>query len=313
MGCSIIEGLDNIPPQLHGCVLTIGNFDGVHRGHQQILSAAVDRARQEGIKACVLTFDPPPAVVLSDKSCHERIIPEHIKHRLIADIGLDAIVVVRTTREFLSHSPEQFVRDVMVERFHLKYLVEGRNFFFGKDRAGNIQTLQDLASQFSFDVIIVEPVMINLPGEGEVRISSSLIRRLIGRGDFSSAARCLGRDFVLYGKVIPGHGRGRELSFPTANVDPNGMVVPPQGVYAAWSEIDGVRYRSAVSVGPRPTFGIEQDVIEVHLIGAEGVFYGKEIAIIFHERLRDLQKFPDADTLRRQIEQDVKRVCEILQ
>lgn len=200
----------------------------------------------------------------------------------------------------------------MVEKFHLKYLVEGRNFFFGKDRAGNIQTLQDLACQFSFDVIIVEPVMINLPDEGEVRISSSLIRRLIGRGDFSSAARCLGRDFVLYGKVIPGHGRGRELSFPTANVDPNGLVVPPQGVYAAWSEIDGLRYRSAVSVGPRPTFGIEQDVIEVHLIGAEGVFYGKEIAITFQERLRDLQKFPDADTLRRQIEQDVKRVCEIL-
>ncbi len=264
MDYRIIQGLENVPDSLHGCVLTVGNFDGVHLGHQRILSVAGSLAKSVGVKLCVLTFDPPPAVVLAPDRAPDYIIPVDVKYHLLAGHGAEVIVVVAATREFLSGSAEQFVKDVLVGRLRPGHIVEGPNFFFGHDRSGTIETLLEMSNRFGFEVSVAEPVEIDLPGRrpaGRVRISSSLVRDLIRAGDVESAALCLGRPFTLYGTVVAGKGHGRILEFPTANVDPNGLISPGDGVYAAFVDlpagkagIDDVRYPSAVSVGTKPTF-----------------------------------------------------------
>ncbi len=290
----------------------MGNFDGVHLGHQRILTVAGGLAASADAKFCVLTFDPPPAVVLAPDKAPDYILPADVKHRLLAEGGAGAIVVVKTTPEFLAGIAAEFVCDVLVGRFEPKHLVEGPNFFFGHDRRGNVETLQEMAGQFGFDVTVVEPLETLLPGRGAVRISSSLVRDLIRSGDVAGAALCLGRHFTLYGTVVAGRGHGRLLEFPTANVDPNGLICPGEGVYAAWTEIAGMRHPSAVSVGTKPTFEtLSSKTIEVHLLDAAGDFYGRDIAVTFLARLRDQRKFPDTEALKARIAKDVQRVREM--
>ena len=233
MNCEIIQGLENIPDSLRGCVLTVGNFDGVHLGHQRILTVAGSLAAAEAAKFCVLTFDPPPAVVLAPDKAPDYIMPADKKHRLLAEHGAEVIVVVKPTRQFLAGFAEQFVRDVLVGRFAPKHIVEGPNFFFGHDRSGTVETLREMAGECGFDVTVVEPLEMDFPGRGMVRISSSLVRDLIRAGAVEAAARCLGRPFTLHGRVMGGERRGRLLKFPTANVDPDGLIRPCDGVYAA--------------------------------------------------------------------------------
>ncbi len=317
MGCRIIKCLENVPDSLRGCVLTVGNFDGVHLGHQRILTVAGSLDSAKGAKFCILTFDPSPAVVLAPDKAPDYILPADVKHRLLAEGGAEVIVVVKTTPEFLAGTAEQFIRDVLVGRFEPRHLVEGPDFFFGHDRRGNIEMLQAMTGQFGFDVTVVEPLETLLPGRGAVRISSSLIRSLIRSGDIASTARCLGRDFTLYGTVIAGRGHGRLLEFPTANVDPNGLICPGEGVYAAWTEIESERYPSAVSIGTKPTFNVARagrpcyEIVEVHLLDAEGDFYGKDISVTFLNRIRHQRKFPDTDALKAQITKDVQSVREM--
>ncbi len=305
----IIQDLENVPDSLRGCVLTVGNFDGVHLGHQRILTVAGSLAAAEDAKFCVLTFDPPPAVVLAPDKAPDYIMPAEEKHRLLAEHGAEVIVVVKPTRQFLAGSARQFVSDVLVGRLAPKHIVEGPNFFFGHDRSGNIETLQKLAGQFNFDVSVVEPLEITPPGGEAGRISSSLIRSLIRSGDVESAGLCLGRHFTLFGTVVAGRGHGRLLEFPTANIDPDGLIIPGEGVYAALAAVDGVGYPSAVSVGTKPTFETpSSEIVEVHLLDAEGDFYGKDISVTFLGRIRDQRKFPDTDALKTQIAKDVQRV-----
>ncbi|MCD4699796.1 MAG: riboflavin biosynthesis protein RibF [Phycisphaerae bacterium] len=309
MSCEIIQGLENVPDSLRRGVLTVGNFDGVHLGHQRILTVAASLSASEDAKFCVLTFDPPPAVVLVPDKAPDYILPADVKYRLLAAGGPGAIVVVRTTPEFLAGTDEQFIRNVLVKYFDPKHLVEGPNFFFGRDRRGNVETLREMSGQFGFDVTVVEPLGIHLPGRCEVRISSSLVRDLIRSGDVADAALCLGRHFTLCGTVVTGCGHGRLLEFPTANVDPNGLICPGEGVYAAWTEIQSRRYPSAVSIGTKPTFETPSSkTIEVHLLDAAGDFYGRDISVTFLARLRDQQAFSDTEALKAQIAKDVQRV-----
>jgi len=311
MCIEVIEGLERLPPRLRRCVLTVGNFEGVHLGHQAILGKARALADAEAAVLVAMTFDKPTRLVLSPRGDAEPILPREVKHRLLGEAGADVVVVAPASPAFLGTPAEAFVREVVVGRFAARCVVEGADFRFGRGRSGGIETLRELSGEGGYDVIEVAPVTAELPGRGRVRISSSLIRSLLGAGKVAEAAVCLGRPFVLYGRVVGGEGRGRQLQFPTANVAPAAAIVPGDGIYAAWAELGGRRYKAAVSIGNRPTFGPTARCIEANLIDTAGDFYGQSIALAFVARLRDQVKFPDADALRAQIAKDVERVREL--
>lgn len=312
MKFTVFEGLENLPAAARGCVLSIGNFDGVHRGHQRLIEVARRKAAAEKTRLCVMTFDPTPAALLLPDKAPDLIVPNEVKYRLLGECGADAVAVVKTNPEFLALSPEDFLK-LVVAKLAPTHLIEGPNFFYGKDRAGNVETLKAQAAGLGFGVTIVDPVKLEIAEEGgEVRVSSSIIRRLIREGDVVDAARCLRRPFTLYGRVVGGEHRGRLLDFPTANVDPDGVVTPADGVYAARAEIGAATYLAAVSVGANPTFGASQRTIEAHLLDASGDFYDQTIAVSFIQRMRDQRKFPDSESLKAQIAKDVQRVRELL-
>ena len=311
MGVEVMDGLENLPERLRRCVLTVGNFDGVHVGHQAILRRARGLADSVGAAMVAMTFDRPPATLVAPEKVPEALLPGEVKHRLLGEGGADAVVVARATRPFLAMAAEAFVREVLAGRFAARYLIEGRNFFFGRGRGGNIGTLRAMAAECDFEVVEVPPVTLDLPPGGEVRVSSSLIRRLVHAGDVAGAGRCLGRPYTLYGRVVGGERRGRALEFPTANVAPAGTITPADGVYAARAEVAGETWAAAVSIGNKPTFGPTERCIEANLIGAAGDFYDLPIALAFLRRLRDQQRFPDAESLRARIAEDVERVREL--
>lgn len=210
----------------------------------------------------------------------------------------------------LGLSPEEFIEQVIVKTFDPRHIVEGRNFFFGLARSGNVSTLQRSGERNGFSVEVVEPQRLDLP-EGSVRVSSTLIRRLVGEGRIEDAARCLGRGFALFGDVVTGQGRGRVLEFPTANLDCGDQIVPADGVYAGRACVTGTEFPAAVSIGEKPTLGPEERTIEVNLIGAEGSFYGRRIAVRLVKRLRDQEKFENIEALKAQIAKDVEHVREL--
>ena len=302
--------LDNIPAGARGCVLAVGNFDGVHLGHRRILQVGAELARSAAGKLVVLTFDPPPAEVLAPDRAPHQILPAGARFDLLSQAGADLVVVARPTAEFLSAEPERFVRETVVGRLRPSAVVEGPNFRFGRGRAGGVDTLRRLAGEGGFEVVEVEPVMIDLSGR-QVRVSSSLVRELLEAGAVEDAARCLGRDYVLHGQVVGGERRGRGLEFPTANVAPAGVMCPADGVYAARAAVGGGSHAAAVSIGTKPTFGKSPRAVEVHLLDACGDFYGCDISVAFLARLREQRRFADADRLRAQIREDIKRVREL--
>ncbi|OPX24414.1 MAG: riboflavin biosynthesis protein RibF [Planctomycetales bacterium 4484_123] len=311
MSVEVIEDLEKLPPPLRRCVLTVGNFEGVHLGHQAILHRGRKLADAEAAALVAMTFDRPTRLALSDRGDAEPILPKQVKYRLLGEAGADAVVVMPASPALLAMDAEAFVREVVVGRLAALHVVEGTDFRFGRGRGGSTETLRALSGEGGYDVIEVAPVTAELPGQGRVRISSSLIRSLLADGKVADAALCLGRPFVLYGRVVGGEGRGRKLSFPTANVAPAATIVPGDGIYAAWAELGGQRYKAAVSIGNKPTFGSGERCIEANLIDAAGDFYGQSIALAFVARLRDQARFPDAGALRAQIGKDVERVREL--
>jgi riboflavin kinase/FMN adenylyltransferase len=313
MAVEVITGLDRVAGQLAGCVLTIGNFDGVHLGHQRLIGVAGDLAERAGARLVAMTFDPPPAAIVAPGAAPARILPRRLRQEYLGRAGVDVVVMVHTTEELLSVGPMEFARDIVARRLRPVRMVEGPNFHFGAGRAGDVEMLREMAAGLGFDVKVVEPARVELPGRAEVHVSSSLIRQLLRDGDVEAAATCLTRPFTLYGKVVGGERRGRVLEYPTANVRPAGMIAPGDGVYAASVELDGRHLAAAVSIGTKPTFGPKPRTIEANLLDTDGDFYGREIAVTFVQRLREQRKFPDAESLRIQIAEDVARVRQIVQ
>lgn len=306
----VVHGLEAVGRPLRGGVLTIGNFDGVHRGHRAILQTARSLADAEGRPVTALTFEPPPDLVARPSDEPRRLTPAAQKCALLLEAGADCVVVAATTRELLAMTPRAFIAEVVVGRFAARHVVEGRNFFFGHARQGTVETLRQASAANGYVCHVVAPVMAELPA-GPTRVSSTLIRRLVAGGEVADAARCLGRDFVLYGTVVAGRGHGRVLEFPTANLEPGEQVVPADGVYAGRAEVGGTNFAAAISVGRKPTFGPGERTIEAYLVGAAGDYYGRAMALSFAARLRDQRTFADADSLRGQIAKDVVRVREI--
>jgi riboflavin kinase/FMN adenylyltransferase len=281
-------------------VLTIGNFDGVHRGHQALLAAVVDRARARGVPAAVYTFDPPPRSVLAPDLAQPRLTDWTLRARLLGALGVEHLIIERFTRAFAQHTPEWFAAEVLGARLAPSEMVVGYDFRFGKARAGTRELLARLLP--AVPVSAVEALSV----DGEV-VSSSALRALITEGAVERAAALLGRPHEVRGAVVPGDRRGRTLGFPTANLETDAELLPPSGVYAVEASVDCGPWRPAVAnLGVRPTFGgAGRFLIEVHLLDYRGDLYGHALSARFIARLRGEQRFTDVDALAAQIGRDV--------
>jgi riboflavin kinase / FMN adenylyltransferase len=303
----VIESLNHKTP-LPFPIVTIGNFDGVHLGHQAVLKLVKQRAQEMNGTVVVLTFDPHPLRVLApDLELRFLSDPEE-KLRLLAQAGVDVVVRLPFTREFAAQTPLEFMRDVLGTGLGSRELYVGQNFRFGQGRQGTIQTLVDAAPSLGFSVRVIAPVMVNgLP------VSSTRIRDLLQAGAVSQAAAALGRSYILRGRVVRGEGRGEALGYPTANLfPPPGRVLPQDGVYAGELEIDSKTLPAVTYIGERPTFGPGARRIEAHLLEGAQNLYEREIGVAFHEWLREDMVFDSTALLTRQIAADVGRTREVL-
>jgi len=308
----ILHGLDELTERPDGCVVTIGNFDGVHRGHQSILATARGLAEKAATRVVAISFQPPPVQVLAPDRPFEALMQLSQRCDALLLGGADTVLLLHTTEQLLSMTPVQFVRDVLVERLAASHVVEGPSFFFGHNRAGNVETLAELGGGYGFDVHVVERVTVNLADGSDVTVSSSLIRDLIRDGRVADAAVCLGRPYTMLGAVVCGRGLGRQLDYHTANLDCGEQLLPGDGVYSGFAVVGEHTWPAAISVGTRPTFGDLERALEAHVLGDPGELYGREMALRFSAFVRPQQAFETPDQLRWQINKDIQRVREQL-
>ena len=297
----------NPPLSITRPVLMLGNFDGVHLGHQALIGSAVADARAIGGRAVLFTFWPHPLKILAPERAPRLILTEKDKLALLEFYGAETAIVQKFDLDFAHIEAEKFVHEYLVRRIGVTKVWVGKDLRFGKARKGRVEDLIRWGKQIGFEVGVVGPVEI----EGH-RVSSSRIRALIERGQVRQAAQNLGRYHFVSGRVVAGHGRGRDIGFPTANVGAETEAVPLDGIYATLFEIDGKRWQSATSIGVNPTFGAGPRTIESYVFDFDQDLYGREIKVHFVERIREEKKFSSADSLARQIERDVSDAREIL-
>lgn len=303
------RGIDEIPAGWGRCVLTIGVFDGVHRGHQTLIAAAVRRASDLQLPLVVMTFDPHPAEVVRPGSHPSMLSTLQRRAELIAELGVDVFLVLPFTPAVAAIEAESFIHDVIVDRLHAASVVVGENFRFGHRAAGTVQLLDDLGRRFGFTAVGVP-----LVSDDSLTVSSTYVRSCVDAGDVSAAAEALGRPHRIDGVVVHGDGRGgAQLGYPTANLDvlPH-TAVPADGIYAGWFLLGTRRSPAAISIGSNPTFSGQQRTVEAFVLDEGGNFYGRRVALEFVERLRGMEKFDSVDELIAQIGRDVQRTREIL-
>jgi riboflavin kinase/FMN adenylyltransferase len=290
-----------------GSMLTIGTFDGIHLGHQYLISRLVTHAKRGGYLSGLVTFHPHPSAVLSPQHTPLYLTTAEEKAILLEKLGLDWAVILAFKSELAAISPRDFAR-CLYRRLNMRGLWVGDDFAFGRNREGNVETLQALGSEMGFQVQVI-PVVNN----GGQKISSSRIRALLWDGDVLEAARLLGRRYRLSGRVVRGARRGRRLGFPTANIDvPPDRVVPAHGIYATYACLGSQRYESVTNIGVRPSFDSGARTIEAHLLGFDRDIYGHDLVIDFVARLRPEHRFHDVKELIAQIDQDIVEAREIL-
>jgi riboflavin kinase/FMN adenylyltransferase len=304
------------PAALRPCVLTLGNFDGVHRGHRAVLNALVDAGHRLGLPAVAITFDPHPVAVLHPEQAPELIAPGAIRDDLIGDSGIDGLLVLDFTTEFAQQTPEDFVRAVFVRGLDARCVVVGMDTRFGYRNSGDVSTLADLGEQFGFEVVALDDV-----GEGE-RFSSTVVRRHLRAGEVEEAARILGRPHRVVGTVVHGNHRGRSLGYPTANLSADSLgLVPLEGVYAGWlTRLDldeGERDRTmpaAISVGTNPTFQTQdRRTVEAYVLDRDDLdLYDERVMVEFTAHIRPTLKFESVDELLEAMGGDVARCRELL-
>jgi phosphoribosyl 1,2-cyclic phosphate phosphodiesterase len=285
-----------------GSVLAIGNFDGIHLGHQAILRAAVLRAQETGAVATALTFDPSPRKVLRPESAPLRLSTSAQRMEWFGVAGLEAAVVLPFTLELARLSPEDFVVEILIRNLHIRAILVGENFRFGHRQAGDVKHLRELGTRYGFEVVVIPPVVYK-----EEIVSSTVIRREIAAGEVLHASCLLGRPFVLTGEVVSGTGTGRRFTFPTLNLAPEQELLPARGVYVTRTLLEGETQsrRSVTNVGMRPTFNGSGLSVETHLLDYAGEVTAKRIEVRFWKRLREEKKFSGAEELREQIARDI--------
>lgn len=308
----IFKSLKQFPADARGGALCIGNFDGVHIGHQRLLAETVRLAKSIARPAVVLTFDPHPMRLLNPQKMPEPICRMEEKTLWLGQTGANMVVVERTSLEILQLGPEQFVDNILVKYIGPKWIVEGQSFRFGLGRKGDVNSLQVLGQSRGFQVAIVPPVQADLGKDREFTVSSSLVRELLRGGLVAQARQCLGRPHLLTGVVGRGMARGRKLGFPTANLGNIGQLTPAEGVYAGRGWIKGRCFPAAISVGTAITFDHGERLIEAILLGLNEDIYGQEIRLEFFMHIRLQQRFPGAMELAQQIKADCQKVEELI-
>lgn len=296
--------LDDAHALARNGVITIGNFDGVHRGHAALLSEVRKLADRLDGPAVAVVLDPHPVSILRPEAAPQRLSWIERRAEKMQPLGIDCLVVCETTREFLQMTAEQFFRSLVVERLAACAIVEGPNFFFGRNRGGNIERLGSFCKEKNLELKIVDA-----SEQGGQMISSTRIRGLLNQGDVAEAHELLGGPHRIRGKVISGDQRGRQIGFPTANLDQIDVVVPVAGVYGGLATVGKEVFQAAIHVGPNPTFEQAGSLkVEIHLLNFEGDLYGSELLVDFMFRVRDISRFESADALIRQLHQDIESV-----
>lgn len=297
----LIRKLDVLDDDLRGGAVSIGNFDGVHRGHARIVEQVRSQAALLGGPSIVFTFDPHPVRLLRPEKVPPPLTWTDRKAELLSELGVDALVVYPTDEHLLSLEPAAFFHEIVVERLGARAIVEGPNFFFGKDRAGNIDVLRALCDEASITLQVVEPLV-----AGDAYVSSSRIRDLILAGDVRDAAGLLTRPYRIRGMVTHGSARGAKIGFPTANIDAIDTILPKIGVYAGRAITSEGTWPTAVNIGPNPTFGDDALKVEAHLIGYSESLYGQPLEVDFLARVRDTRGFASVEELQEQLKQDIE-------
>jgi riboflavin kinase/FMN adenylyltransferase len=298
----VVTDIQEVDKKKRPLVLAMGCFDGVHIGHQAVISTAVQQANKLGGEAWVYTFNPHPAKVLVPHKAPPLISAKPCRLRQIEALGVTGIIEIPFTLEFAKLTPEEFLQDLIAGAPTLAGVVCGQDWSFGCLAAGKFQTLETFGEEHGFTATAVAPVM-----NGELKISSTTIRNMIAKGDIPAAAELLGRPFSLFGKVVQGKKIGRELGYPTANIAvPPGKLIPANGVYAGWVTFNGERHMAATNVGYSPTFGNEAVTVEAYLLDFDRDIYGETLTVSFETYLRPEMKFDGLDKLIAQMGQDVE-------
>ena len=314
-----------VPEDFGPSVVTIGNFDGVHRGHQQVLSQLIRTARLNNAKSVAVTFDPHPALVHRPESAPELIMGLQDKLQALGELGLDAVLVMKYSLELASLTPEEFVGSVLVDSLHASHVVIGHDTRFGKGNSGDLNTMQDLGEKFGFEVLVIsefgsEGFPLHDDGGTDRRCSSTWVREALREGDVGTAGAVLGRAHRMRGEVVHGAARGRDLGFPTANLssDASGLI-PGDGIYAGWLVDEaGTRWPAAISVGSNPTFDGVSRQVEAHVIDRpeerieDFDLYGQTVVVEFVARLRGMVAYRGPEALVEQMRQDVLQTHDIL-
>jgi len=310
----IWRSLDEVPADLGGTAVTVGNFDGVHLGHQHVIRRAGEVAATVGAERVVaVTFDPHPIAVLRPEHAPTTLTSIDTRVKLLAEAGVDDVLVVPFSREIAAWTPERFIEEILVDTLHAKAVVVGASFRFGNRAAGDVTTLREAGAVHGFAVE-------GIPLDGGPQVwSSTYIRSCLAGGDVEGAAEALGRPFTVRGEVVEGEHRGRELGFPTANVPTDGMhTVPPDGVYAGWlrrlDEPAATRLPAAISVGTNPTFeGVHERRVESYVLDRDDLeLYGVPVEVSFVARLRGMVRFDSIDELTETMHDDVARAHGVL-
>lgn len=302
------RGLEAVPTGWGRSVVTVGVFDGVHRGHQRLISRAVERGRERGLPAVVVTFDPHPAEVIRPGSHPARLTSLRRRADLVEELGVDAFCVLPFTPDLARVEAPEFVHLVLVERMHVAEVIVGHNFTFGHRAAGDVAMLTRLGARFGFGV-----EGLDLITDDGIAFSSTYVRSCIDAGDVAAAAIALGRPHRVEGVVVHGDRRGRDLGFPTANVAvPEWTALPADGVYAGRFVIGDRRLPGAISMGTNPTFSGRERTLEVYVLDVDEDFYGFDVAVDFEHRLRGQERFDDVAALIARMQGDVERTRQLL-
>ena len=288
--------------------LAIGVFDGVHLGHQAVISTSTQHARAANGTPVVVTFDPHPEKILRPAAAPHLLTATRHKIGLIRNLGVGQLLIITFDKQFAATEPEDFAQQLAKHSKPLREICVGHEWSFGKNRRGNLELLKKLGAQSGFDVVGIPPVTVN----GEL-VSSTTIRRAVEGGDLAKAAAMLGREYTVLGTVVRGDDLGRKIGFPTANLSAHNEQFPPNGVYLAEAILDGVVYRGVINLGYRPTVsrGKSERTLEIHLLDFERKIYGKDLEVRFMRYLRPEKKFESVEALARQIDLDVKQAREL--
>ena len=293
----LIRGLQNLRPRHHGCVASIGNFDGVHLGHQHVLGELADKAEEMKLPAVVITFEPQPQEFFSSDRCPGRLTRFREKMKALRRLAVDRVFALHFSKALATMEPEEFIQQVLVDGLGVRYLVVGDDFRFGQKRRGNFEMLQQAGVEHGFQVVNMHTFQI----AGE-RVSSTRIRKVLSEGDLDHVEILLGRPYRMCGRVAHGHKRGRQIGFPTANIHLHRKVSPIEGVFAVeMFGIDGEPVSGVANVGTRPTVNGTRTILEVHLFNFSGDIYGSHVSVDFLKKIRNEQKYDSFELLKEQI------------